>query len=656
MALEYINPLNLLRTRTSGEELDPALANPVTAAYRYLLEPYGQGADVQSAQLFTPTTTQTTGGAQDYGYAPSTQQAAYNLAQQTMYPGGTAGMGQFGGGEMGALGAAGAAFPYSSRQMAEMANQAAMRNPNIVSDVTGGAQVGTQTMAQPGAESQISTAVQPGTQGALTAATQQGADMGTMRTAQGVQTGGQGAGNLASRAQVLEAYASNPLAQLNPSEEAINYWMKTGLGSFNDVVRSYRQANPAEAAKIDAERTKQISDAQAALDRQAAGQYNIGQNIGKASPSANIKIDQYGNYGVTTGSLEDRIFRMFGDAVGRYTSKQISPNEVANFANQVRAGTLKESDVPAAIQAAESKRQADMAALQAQTKTSLPTVLDRYFEKPLTGADLDKAAQNASFSVGSSPYGQEIRSGQIGVTIGDDGTPRGLAYYDKSGKLLTGSAFNPREFLRNAQEFNINPTDLLGIEKGLKTNKIGYMPYEMYGGGGDLGFDIRDLLSGGLGSASNWLDYVKNYQPTGVNAGTDMFNKQYLDLANRYGLKYNQDKYKGGGIDPSRVTAVSAEGVEPKNWAMISGDVVSMYDTEAEAQAAAKQYGGQAVNVGSRGVSNLDNPNRLVKDDKGNWILKPPGGATGGGFYVEDGQGHFGQQSPLGQIGNLYRR
>lgn len=355
----------------------------------------------------------------------------------------------------------------------------------------------------------------------------------------------------------------------------------------------------------------------------------------KPEYGANFNFDRRfpQSWGVVTGSLEDRIFRQFGDLTGRYTSQQISPDEVKGLADRVRAGTLKEADVGAAISAAEAKKKSDAAAAAAQAASQAKpaTALENYFKSLPSQADLEKSAQSATFKVGTSPYGQEIRSGQIGVTIGDDGTPRGFAYYDKSGKLLTGSAFNPREFLRNAQEFNINPIDLLGIEKGLKTNKIGYMPYEMYGGGGDLGFDIRDLLSGGLGSASNWYDYVNSYKPTGVNAGTDLFNKQYLDIANKLGLKYNQEKYKGGGIDPSRVTAISAEGVNPRNWAMIgpNNSMVAMYETKEEAEAAAKQYGGTVKDVSQTNVSNLDNPNQLQRDAEGKIILRP-GGARGG--------------------------
>jgi hypothetical protein len=57
-----------------------------------------------------------------------------------------------------------------------------------------------------------------------------------------------------TRDQVLAAYANNPLAELNPSEEAINYWLGQGLGSFDSTVDAVRAADPGLAAAIDASR------------------------------------------------------------------------------------------------------------------------------------------------------------------------------------------------------------------------------------------------------------------------------------------------------------------------------------------------------------------------------------------------------------------
>lgn len=59
---------------------------------------------------------------------------------------------------------------------------------------------------------------------------------------------------MATREQVLAAYAANPKAELNPNEEAINFWMNNDLGQFNTLVDQVRAANPTLAAQIDAQR------------------------------------------------------------------------------------------------------------------------------------------------------------------------------------------------------------------------------------------------------------------------------------------------------------------------------------------------------------------------------------------------------------------
>jgi hypothetical protein len=64
---------------------------------------------------------------------------------------------------------------------------------------------------------------------------------------------------MATREQVLAAYAANPRAELNPSEEAINYWQNAGLGSFNAIVDAVRAENPALAAQIDAQRNERYT-------------------------------------------------------------------------------------------------------------------------------------------------------------------------------------------------------------------------------------------------------------------------------------------------------------------------------------------------------------------------------------------------------------
>ena len=81
-----------------------------------------------------------------------------------------------------------------------------------------------------------------------------------------------GAATGATRQQVLEAYRNNPLAETNPSEESIQYWMANGLGSFNSTVDAVRAANPDFAKAIDAIRNQQmVTDAYGDIGRTGVG-------------------------------------------------------------------------------------------------------------------------------------------------------------------------------------------------------------------------------------------------------------------------------------------------------------------------------------------------------------------------------------------------
>jgi len=59
---------------------------------------------------------------------------------------------------------------------------------------------------------------------------------------------------MATRDEVIAAYAANPKASLAPTEDAIQFFMQGGLGNFNQIVDEARAQNPALAAQIDAQR------------------------------------------------------------------------------------------------------------------------------------------------------------------------------------------------------------------------------------------------------------------------------------------------------------------------------------------------------------------------------------------------------------------
>jgi uncharacterized membrane protein YgcG len=64
---------------------------------------------------------------------------------------------------------------------------------------------------------------------------------------------------MATRAEVLAAYAANPKAELRPNEEAIQFWMNNDLGQFNTLVDQVRAANPTLASQIDRDRAAAVT-------------------------------------------------------------------------------------------------------------------------------------------------------------------------------------------------------------------------------------------------------------------------------------------------------------------------------------------------------------------------------------------------------------
>ena len=142
---------------------------------------------------------------------------------------------------------------------------------------------------------------------------------------------------MATREQVLAAYAANPRAELAPSEEAINYWQNAGLESFNAIVDAVRAENPTLAAQIDAQRSAAATTGGATTGGATTGGATTGgtnafdqivtdayRNIGRTGIGANPnQIDEEGyNYWVNelnTGRLAPSDFnRVFGLAVSNY--------------------------------------------------------------------------------------------------------------------------------------------------------------------------------------------------------------------------------------------------------------------------------------------------------------------------------------------------
>ena len=74
-------------------------------------------------------------------------------------------------------------------------------------------------------------------------------------------------GGAITREEVLAKYAANPLAERNPSEAAIQYWMgqsRDQLNKFDETVNAIRAQNPNLASQIDQQARQAVLNAYAA--------------------------------------------------------------------------------------------------------------------------------------------------------------------------------------------------------------------------------------------------------------------------------------------------------------------------------------------------------------------------------------------------------
>lgn len=176
-------------------------------------------------------------------------------------------------------------------------------------------------------------------------------------------------------------------------------------------------------------------------------------------------------------------------------------------------------------------------------------------------------------------------SGQIGLNLGSDGRPKTVAFFDKAGGKLTTSFFEPESLLVQLERFGIPRSDLVGLADQLDAAAVPYKPYALFGGtGSDAGIDLRDLASGGLGTAYDWTKDA-NVAQKGEYAAAQL--AQSKAVAERMGLKANPEVTTGGGLKISNLAPqIDGEGV-PRNYAVTNGGWAAWYRTAEEAKAAA---------------------------------------------------------------------
>jgi len=107
---------------------------------------------------------------------------------------------------------------------------------------------------------------------------------------------------MATRAEVLAAYAANPKAELRPNEEAIQFWMKNDLGQFNTLVDQVRAANPTLATQIDRDRAAAVTTGGGGTGSNVVTNNNVvtgggGGAVDNTARYRQLVLDAYANIG-----------------------------------------------------------------------------------------------------------------------------------------------------------------------------------------------------------------------------------------------------------------------------------------------------------------------------------------------------------------------
>lgn len=277
---------------------------------------------------------------------------------------------------------------------------------------------------------------------------------------------------LATRDQVLQAYRDNPLAVLNPDEQAINYWMGQGLGSFNDVVNQTRAANPTLAQQIDAQR---------------AGQLAAQQNIVADPQAAALAAAKSGiAAGLTNQQIADQVNQQYGK---NFTEQNVAdfmasnnltrPNAFATGADVVPAylgvNAVAAGNAPGSIISTTAGPGYDYsaAALTDPTEKAINDIYNRVLGRQAEQEGLNywaNAVRNKTLSLAD----VEGRIRQIGQDIGISVDPTQLATPTAAQKAAQmGILKDPQAAAIAAAKF--------GLNRGYSDQQIADMINEQYG-------------------------------------------------------------------------------------------------------------------------------------------------------------------------------
>lgn len=230
---------------------------------------------------------------------------------------------------------------------------------------------------------------------------------------------------MATREEVLAAYAANPKAELAPNQAAIDFWMNNDLSQFNSMVDAVRAANPTLASQIDTQRATANTGSNAVTNAITTGlltSNNVvagdsGNDTETVSPNMKLILDAYktlGRTGIGTGT------------------NQIDQSGLNYWLGEVESGRLKPADF---------------------NKTFYQAVGNYYTQKPtdaITQYTAPILQENAYKDILTKAYGGIGRTG-FGTDVKqiDQGGWDFWLNAMKSGQYNTNGQFDPNKFLTN---------------------------------------------------------------------------------------------------------------------------------------------------------------------------------------------------------------
>ncbi|TFH85275.1 DUF4214 domain-containing protein [Billgrantia azerbaijanica] len=184
-----------------------------------------------------------------------------------------------------------------------------------------------------------------------------------------------------------------------------------------------------------------------------------------------------------------------------------------------------------------------------------------------------------------------IQSGRVAARI-DPKTRQltGFTALDNNGVPLDTTGWYADSMLETLNRYGIDRSELSGLAEALESAGVNYQPYDLYSGtGSDQGVNLRDLASGGMGSAYDWTAGTNNAMKGDSAAERTARNQALYD---DMGVTKNPAVTTEQGIDPTRF-----EPQGDRRYVVYNGGTASWYATPEQAQAAANQNGGSVYDA-----------------------------------------------------------